>query len=168
LGNYIEIGCGPFTQTQFIVKQKTFTKISLLDPGIDSYITTVPKCSYKNGTLFEKEVRFLKYGNEKLMHDKDYGKFDTLMSINVIEHVWDAFQFLENIYHALKPGGIIIYHDRFYPTPMYGDKVLGHPIAHPIRIKKVVFDHFFKHFQTIYMFEGQTQEQIKRKAGEVG
>ena len=47
------------------------------------------------------------------------------MSINVIEHVYDAFKFLDNLYNALKPGGIIIYHDRYYKTPPDGDGILG-------------------------------------------
>jgi len=83
------------------------------------------------------------------MNDTNFGKFDTLLCINVIEHVWDAYEVLSNMYDALKPGGILIYHDRFYPFPQYGEKVL-------------------KQFETIYLFEGQTEEQIKRQAGEVG
>ena len=103
------------------------------------------------------------------MNDINFGKFDSLLCINVIEHVWDAYEVLENIYNALKPGGILIYHDRFYPTPEYGDAVLGPGnFYHPIRLTRIVFEHFLKQFDTIYMFEGQTKDQIKRQAGEVG
>jgi hypothetical protein len=82
LGNFIEVGCGPFTQTQFL-KKKNFEKISLLDPGIDYYLKNVPGCSYKDGKLFEKPVRLLSYGAEKLKEDKEFGNFDTLLCINV-------------------------------------------------------------------------------------
>jgi SAM-dependent methyltransferase len=103
------------------------------------------------------------------MNDINFGKFDTLLCINVIEHVWDAYEVLENIYNALKPGGILIYHDRFYPSPEYGDAVLGPGnFYHPIRLTRIVFEHFLKQFNTIYIFEGQTKGQIKRQAGEVG
>jgi hypothetical protein len=32
----------------------------------------------------------------------------------------------------------------------------------------VVFDQLLDQFETIYIFEGQTKEQMNRKAGEVG
>ena len=162
------MGCGPYTQTQFLI-EKQFAKISLLDPGIDYYLINVPGCSYKECTLLNRPVRLLSYGTENLKYDKEFGHFDTLLCINVIEHSWDAFEFLSNIYNALKPGGILIYHDRFYPNPNYGDKVLGlGNLYHPIRLTRVVFEHFFKQFDVIYLFEGQTRAQMKRMAGEVG
>ena len=39
---------------------------------------------------------------------------------------------------------------------------------HAIRLTRIVFEQFFKKFETIYMFEGQTNDQINRKSGEVG
>ena len=168
MGNYVEVGSGPFTQTQFIIK-RNFKTISLLDPGIPAYLTDVPGCSYKNGTLKSKPVRLLKYGAEKLIIDEYFGKFDTVLSINVIDHVWDAYQFLQNLYDSLKPGGILIFHDRFSPNPKYLDAVLGPGNNfHPIRVSKKIFNHFFEQFEEIYMFEGQTHEMIRRKGGEVG
>ena len=124
MGNYIEVGSGPFTQTQFIINRK-FNKISLLDPGIDGYLTDVPGCTYKKGTLLGKKVRMLNYGAEKLVYDEYFGKYDTLLSINVIDHVWDAYQFLSNLHDALKPGGILIFHDRYSSTPLSLNNALG-------------------------------------------
>jgi SAM-dependent methyltransferase len=124
LGNYLEIGCGPYTQTQFIINHQ-FKSITLLDPGANNYIKHTPGCTYKNGTLKGKKVDVLSFGGEKLEDEKYKEAFDTILAINVVEHVWDAFKFFNNIYNALKPGGIVIYHDRFYPYPSYGDRVLG-------------------------------------------
>ena len=39
---------------------------------------------------------------------------------------------------------------------------------HPIRLTRAVYEQFFKNFETIYMFEGQTHEQVRRQCGEVG
>lgn len=124
LGKYIEIGCGPYTQTQFIINHE-FESITLLDPGADNYIKHTSGCTYKNGTLKGKNVNVLSFGGEKLQDKMFKEAFDTIMAINVVEHIWDAFKFFNNIYDSLKPGGIIIYHDRFYPDPVYGDRVLG-------------------------------------------
>ena len=168
MGNYIEIGSGPFTQTQYIIDRK-FDSISLLDPGIDAYLADTKDCLYKNGTLMGKEVRLLKYGAEKLKDDKYFGKFDSLLSINVIDHVWDAYQLLSNLHGALKSGGILIFNDRFSPNPVYSDRLHGGGnMFHPIRVGKKIFNHFFNQFEEIYMFEGQTVEMTGRRVGEVG
>ena len=37
--------------------------------------------------------------------------FDTLMMINVIEHVENGIRILRNIYNALKPGGLLIFNE---------------------------------------------------------
>jgi len=69
----------------------------------------------------------------------------------------------------LKPGGILIFHDRFSPYPNYLNKILGGGNRfHPIRVSKKIFNHFFDQFEEIYMFEGLTNDMIQRKAGEVG
>jgi len=129
----------------------------------------VPGCSYLNGKLKDKPVRLLSYGAEKLISDSDFGKYDTVLSINVIDHVQDAYKFLSNLYNALKPGGILVFHDRFSPNPQYLDCSLGPGNNfHPIRVSKKIFNHFFKQFDEIYMFEGLTKEMIKRACGEVG
>lgn len=168
LGNYIEVGSGPFTQTQFIIERK-FYKISLLEPGAETYMKKVKNCNYKNGHLFGKKVRILAHGAERLNADKYFGNYDTLLAINVIEHVWDAYKYLQNLYDSLKTGGVLIFHERFYPYPAYGDCVLGKGSSlHPIRLTKHVVQHFLNKFKSIYLFEGQTKDQIQRKCGEVG
>jgi len=82
------------------------------DPGADTYMQYTKHCKYKNGTFFGRKVKVLSYGAEDLTNDPMFGQYDTLMSINVIEHVSDAFQVLSNLHDALKNNGIIIYHDR--------------------------------------------------------
>jgi SAM-dependent methyltransferase len=51
--------------------------------------------------------------------------YDTVISINVLEHVQDVFQYLTGLYLALKPGGLLIFHDRYYEDRAIidGDKV---------------------------------------------
>jgi hypothetical protein len=60
--------------------------------------------------------------------------YDTLFSINVIEHVQDVFEYLTGLYLALKPHGLLIFHDRYYSH----NEITNGDVYHPIRIKKKV------------------------------
>jgi 2-polyprenyl-3-methyl-5-hydroxy-6-metoxy-1,4-benzoquinol methylase len=37
--------------------------------------------------------------------------FDTLMIVNVLEHVNNGIRILRNLHNALKPGGLLIFND---------------------------------------------------------
>lgn len=167
LGKYLEIGCGPYTQTQYIIDYN-FETISLLDRSANNYMRKLSDCSYKNGSLFGKNLRVLSYGAEKLVNDTSFGKYDTIMSINGIEDAWDGYQYLTNIYKALKPGGTLILHEKFYPYPVYGDRIGDQKIFHSVKLTKIVYDHFLSYFKHVYKFEGQTIAQIKSSTDEIG
>ena len=80
-------------------------------------------CKYKNESFFGRKVRILNYGAENMQNDPYFGQYDALMSINVIEHVSDAFYVLSNLYGALKKNGILIYHDRYFYLKMNSLKI---------------------------------------------
>lgn len=83
--------------------------------------------------------------------------------INVLEHVENAFEILQKLFIALKPGGLLIFADRYWDHyNFYGQKVIGieEPLSgpsydwrkldrayHPIRMKEVIFIHFFSKFE---------------------
>lgn len=77
-------------------------------------------------------------------------QFDTVMVVNVIEHVQNAVEFIHGIHSSLKPGGLLIYHDRYFDTPESGDGALGRNIYHPIRLTPKFLDHFLYDFEIIY------------------
>jgi Methyltransferase domain len=81
---------------------------------------------------------------EKVKEEKEY--FDTLISINVIEHTQDAFKYLTGLYLSLRKGGLLIFHDRYY----HDSAVLNGDVYHPIRIKKIILDRFLLGFKTLY------------------
>ena len=56
---------------------------------------------------FEGRTLIINAGAERL--DVFDQAFDTLMMINVIEHVENGIRILRNIYNALKPGGLLIF-----------------------------------------------------------
>jgi hypothetical protein len=58
LGHVLEIGCGPFTQSGFLIDELRsrgvdpgVTSVTLADPGIESYLVNTPGCAYKDGKL---------------------------------------------------------------------------------------------------------------------
>ena len=53
---------------------------------------------------------------------------------------------MENIYRALKPNGILIFHERIYDL---NNATRDFNRGHPIRIKSAVFDHFLQHFDAL-------------------
>ncbi len=142
LGNLIEIGCGPFTQTKIIMQNRTTTHITLLDPLIEQY-KKHPNCTYKNFnnlTLISEPAEHLNLTG-----------YDTLISINVLEHVQDANKILKNIVNALKPNGILIFNDRSYDDRKQLSEI--YDAGHPIRIKKNTITEFLQKFKQIYYLE---------------
>lgn len=143
LGHMIEVGCGPFTQSATILETHTADSITLLDPLLESY-PGLPHCSYKSGKLRGLPTTFMPFMAE-LLEDKE--KYDTLVCINVLEHVMDAYLVLDNIHQALKPGGILVMgertHDEFEPHKSYD-------VGHPICIKTPVLQAYKCRFNILY------------------
>ena len=154
LGNMVELGCGPFTQTLAILlytkKPVNITKLTLWDPSAKQYIERVPHCTYKNGSLINfshiptnivslpsEEMRFHIY------------EFDTILIINVLEHVQNAYQILQNMYNSLKPNGVLIFGERWWDQ-LYKTENYQSDSMHPVRIKYYVWKWFTSHFETLY------------------
>jgi len=155
-GNLIEVGAGPFTQIKgflYIRPDIIIDKLTIWEPSAQRYIKEVSSCSYKTLKLakygafkgfHDFEVIIKSEGGEYLDHNPVY---DTLISINVIEHVQDAFKYFNSLYHALKPNGLLIFHDRYYDDEK---SIVGGDHYHPIRIKRIVLDKFLSFFNIIY------------------
>ena len=154
LGHFVEIGCGPFTQTTFMrskIPDARFHSITLVDPLIYKYLQHVDNCNYKDGTLDKTAVTLISAPSEQLRFRHE---FDTLLTVNVLEHVRDAFAHLELVYNALKPGGILIFHERWWNTYVPSqEKAANYKqwLYHPVRVRKPVIDHFLSKFAPIHM-----------------
>jgi len=143
LGTMLEVGCGPFTQSVTILENRTANSIVLLDPLLENY-PTMPHCSYRSGKLRNLPTTFLPFMAELL---EDNEKYDTIVCINVLEHVMDAYLVLNNIHRALKPGGIVVMgertHDEFHPMKSYD-------VGHPITIRTPVLESYRRFFNIIF------------------
>lgn len=145
LGVAIEIGCGPFTQIKTLINKRKATAehVYLLDPLIDSYIKH-PHCTYSDGTLCGIATTRIASSIEDYAEPQ---KFDTIVCINVFEHIYNAPLAFFNLRVMLKPGGTLVFHERswdnFTPTHLYD-------IGHPIRIRKDLIDGFLEYFKESY------------------
>ncbi|CAF0945751.1 unnamed protein product [Adineta ricciae] len=154
LGEMIEMGCGPFTQTLSILrlpkKKVNITKLTLWDPNANDYIKRVKYCSYKNGSLigFSSIPTTIVSAPSEDMNIY-LNAFDTILMINVLEHVQNAFQILQNLYNSLRPNGILIFGERWWDY-MFNTEKYGGDVLHPIHIKYYVWKWFTDHFEPIY------------------
>ena len=125
---------------------------TIVEPSANSYMAEVSTCSYRDGTRLMKwngdgfhsfPVNVISSGGESLPY---YSQFDALISINVIEHVQNVFEYLTKLVDVLRPGGLLIFHDRYYNNP----QIMDGDIMHPIRIKRRILDHFLNRFDIIF------------------
>ncbi len=143
LGRALEVGCGPFTQLQTIAAGRKLTAVTLLDPLIYEYMDH-PHCSYKNGQLCGVPTSLHPIPVERANWTSE---FDTVVCINVLEHVHDAQAALQAMHAALAPNGTLVFGertwDRFDPKSLYD-------VGHPIRITKSLLDQFVYWFDLLY------------------
>ena len=158
LGSVIEFGSGPWTQFRGVLHKRPdlkTQKYTVVEPGASYYMNTVPTCAYRTGELrklgskefFQFPIEVISTPGESRLHT---GAYDTVISINVIEHVQNAIEYFHSLHAALRPGGILIFHERFYPNPPAGDAVLGENIYHPIRLTQLMFDVFLSDFDILF------------------
>jgi SAM-dependent methyltransferase len=161
LGRYGEIGCGPFTQTVTIFQSIGLTKpaasnvtsITLVDPLLRSYLQKVHHCSYKDGFFMGmtgSRLNLVSAGGEQITYMK--GAFDTVAMMNVIEHVMDAYQVLQNLYNSVRRGGILIFSERWYDAKFEAVKQKKQPfwdLGHPVNIRKAVVEMMLKEFKVL-------------------
>lgn len=143
LGHVCEIGCGPFTQLKTIIKGRTATRVTLLDPLLRSY-QGLKHCPYRKNSFAGIQTSLRQEMAESLT---DFAVFDTIVCINVLEHVMDAFLVLDNLKRSLKAGGTIVFGERAYPD---FDPHFTFDAGHPIHVKGKVLDDFKSNFNVIY------------------
>eukprot|EP00775_Hariotina_reticulata_P012241 gene12241-12379_t len=153
LGHLLEVGCGPWTQLGAILDLPNRTwivdSITLWEPGAQDYMANVANCAYKDSKLRGRPVSIMPLGAELINATEAY---DTILMINVLEHVQNSYTILENVHRALKPGGLLIFNDRWWDHYNWKTQVnassyegLDH-LYHPIKCNRIVHAHFLSHF----------------------
>lgn len=96
----LEVGCGIGTMTKFFLNKELLISID----NSDKYVKIVnPRFSrYKNFTVFKHDIC-----SNKIVGLKKYN-FDTVICLNVLEHIKDDIVILKNVKKILAPGGRLI------------------------------------------------------------
>ncbi len=92
------------------------------------------------------------------------GTFDTVIVMNVLVYAQDAFKFLDTIYRALKPNGLLLFHDRWFDNHAESSKCKTAGFyVNVLQISKPVLEHFLSHFTPSPFFStNQTSNQLMR------
>jgi len=170
VGKYIEIGCGPFTQSLSLFGTyrkdlvSDISSLTLLDPSVFDYVQNVEKNTYKDGKLLGMKVVLIGGPSEQFPVCEFY---DTLLVINVAEHVQNIYKHFETIYFALKDNGQLIFHDRAwgnYDPVKHSQDDPRDVMFHPTRTKDPVFNHFLAFFEPQFCETHITYDPLNPKA----
>lgn len=156
LGDVIEFGAGGYTQLRNIMERVNVhvNRVVLVDPLTPHYME-VARCPYASGKLIVNGTAYETIISNSTVEGLDLSSvrsdpnqlFDTLIVMNVLVYAFDAFAFLEKIYSMIKPGGLLIFHDRWFDDSVVSStcKMVDF-YRNTIQIKKPVLDHFLSHF----------------------
>jgi SAM-dependent methyltransferase len=162
-GSAIEFACGPYTQTRHIMERVNITldSIHLSDPIQDQYVT-IEGCTYFQKNAFEVNKR--KYPT--VLHNlatEDWGKwarqeriekndpahltFDTVIFVNSLPYHKDAVETLTTLFEATKPGGLLIFSDRWYENWISSSTCGAFAFnVNPVQVSKLMIYHFLSKF----------------------
>ena len=132
LGHVLELGCGPYTQLRELLAVRgrgwSVDSVTLADP-ILVFESKHRNSAFTSGKFVDRAgvpypTTLHQVGAEavgSLYHDA----FDTVIMMNVLEHVASAYEVLETIYNATKPGGVVVLWEPMYSPAWAGWKERG-------------------------------------------
>jgi SAM-dependent methyltransferase len=153
LGNYIELGCGPYTNTRLILRGRSARRVVCSDPLAETYLTFEDRwlaTAHRRGRI-EVDAHPI----EELPYDA--GSFDVVVLNNVLDHVRDADLCLQRATGLLRPGGIFIFGQDLSDD----EDVRNHPhdVGHPIRLAREDVDPHLDGFDVLL------RRDLPREAG---
>ena len=187
----IELGCGPFTNLRIVARHCRVERCSLLDPLIREYLNH-PHCTYDERALrigetslgqtlgrtrIGRGVRRLARATAPRLVEQHVpvvqllptpieempdGRYDLLVMINVLEHCFDATAIFDKILSVLKPGGVLVFHDKlFEPSEVAEDVRTRFDAGHPLRVGRPLIESFVNdHFTPLYRKMEQVEDEF--------
>lgn len=144
-GRVLDIACGVGYGTQMIAKAKKHEVTEVLGVDLDEETITYAKANYYHPLVKYQQASAADRSLPKLL-----GQFDTIISFETLEHLQEEKQFLNNLYHLLKPGGTLI-----ISTPFGQGR--GKPTLEPFHVHQLTVQEFkelFMNFEDV-SFYGQ-------------
>jgi SAM-dependent methyltransferase len=149
----MELGCGPFTNMRYAAHALKPKSIELLDPLMPRYMEH-QHCSYRTGRLRLFDGQMVPIAACWAMPIEDFraeAPYDLVLLINVIEHCIDVDLIFTRVWEMLAPGGVFIFHDRYYDAAEIAATILTeYDTAHPIKADRRVIDQFLDRFKLIF------------------
>lgn len=143
LGDYAELGCGPFTNSRLILPGHAVTSVTLVDPLVDEFRRIHPHCTYRDGMLDSHPVTTVASAIEEW---KPETKYNTVVMTNVLPHCYDAAAVFEKIRQILAPGGWLVFHEcAREPAPLE-----HYDVGHPLIVTEPVINEFLSGFEPVW------------------
>jgi SAM-dependent methyltransferase len=143
LGDYIELGCGPYTNTRLILPGRTARRAVCSDPLAETYLT------FRDRWLSEAHRDHRIEVDAHPIEDLPFApaSFDVVVMNNVLDHVQDADLCLERAVGLLRDGGIFVLGQDLSDD----EDVTRHPedVGHPIRLMREDMDRHLEGLEPI-------------------
>lgn len=129
-GRILDLACGSGFGSQMLAKlgKKRIEKIVAVDCDPNTI-------AYASGRYNHPLVDYRCENAVDPLLPQKLGVFDVIVSFETLEHIEDEQQFLSNVYHLLKPGGVLV-----LSTPF--GKGRGKPCGSPFHVHQLTVDEF--------------------------
>jgi SAM-dependent methyltransferase len=143
LGDLIELGCGPYTNTRLILKDRRARRVVCSDPLIGSYV------GFRGRWLAEAQAAGRVEIDDHPIEDAPFPpeSFDVVVMINVLDHVRDADLCLRTAVDLVRPGGYFL-----LAQDLSDDQdIASHPhdTGHPIRLRHADLEPYLAPLSTV-------------------
>jgi SAM-dependent methyltransferase len=143
LGECIELGCGPYTNTRLVLAGRNARRVVCSDPLIKSYIT------FRGRWLAEAYASGRVEIDDHPIEEAPFppGSFDLVIMINVLDHVRDADVCMQKAIGLVRAGGYFVLGQDLSNE----EDVARHPydIGHPIRLRRDDLDTHLEPLETV-------------------
>jgi SAM-dependent methyltransferase len=139
LGEYIELGCGPYTNTRLILRGRRASRVVCSDPLADHYLSFSGRWLSEAAASGRIEVD--SHPIEGLPFPAH--SFDVVVLINVLDHVQDAERSLVVATELVRPGGYFVLGQDFVDSGSPDD------LGHPIKLSETDVDPYLEGFEPL-------------------
>jgi SAM-dependent methyltransferase len=143
VGDCIELGCGPHTNTRMILRGRKASRVVCSDPLIRSYVT------FRGRWLAEAYADGVVEIDDHAIEESPFppASFDLVVLINVLDHVRDADLCLRTALGLVRPGGYFLIGQDLTDEA----DLAYHPydLGHPIRLSRENIDPYLEPLTTV-------------------